>query len=140
MNKKMMNLGISLWLACVAGLMATSCTDDADNSTALPPGTYPMTFTAAVDGLTATRATTDNTWTGGENVAIQIGSDVKKHTAANNGNLTVASGSTPFYWQNAAETKTVTAWYYGTGYNATPPSGTIVDGAVRPKQDGGRQY
>lgn len=120
----MINLGISLWLACAAGLMATSCTDEADDGATLPDGKYPMTFTAAVDGSAATRATTDNTWTGGENVAIQIGSEVKKHTAANGGNLTIAAGDTPFYWQSATETKTVTAWYYGTGYNATPPDGT----------------
>ena len=124
MNKKMMNLGISLWLACVAGLMATSCTDEPDDGATLPPGAYPMTFTAAVDGLAATRATTDNTWAGGETVAIQTGNEVKQYTASSGGRLAAASGAVPFYWQSAAETKTVTAWYYGTGYNATPPSGT----------------
>lgn len=123
-----MNKSNPLRNLAVAGfvcLLAASCSDLAgDDGTTLPDGKYPMTFTASVDGLTATRATTDNMWTGGEEVAIQIGNEVKKYTAASNGNLTVASGGTPFYWQSAAETKTVSAWYYSTGYDATPPGGT----------------
>lgn len=124
MNRKMMNLGIGLCFACVAALLAASCTDDTDDGTTLPGGTAPMTFTASVDGLAATRATTDNSWAGGENVAIQIGSDVKQYAAASGGKLTVAGGGTPFYWQSTADRKTVSAWYYGTGYDPTPPNGT----------------
>ena len=115
-------------VAVFACLMAASCSDVTDDGTALPDGKYPMTFTASVDGLSApdpaTRATTDNTWTGGETVAIQTGSEVKQYTAASGGRLTVAGGADPFYWQSNSETKTVTAWYYGTGYDATPPDGT----------------
>lgn len=117
-----------LAVAVFACLMAASCSDVTDDSTALPPGTYPMTFTASVDGLSApnpaSRATTDNTWAGGETVAIQTGGEVKKYTAASGGRLTVAGGADPFYWQSNSETKKVTAWYYGTGYDATPPDGT----------------
>lgn len=86
--------------------------------TDLPAGKYPMTFTAQVDGLTATRATSDNSWAGGEEVAIQIGSEVKKYTAASGGNLTVASSGTPFYWQNTSDI-TVSAWY---PYSAEKPA------------------
>ena len=113
-----------LAVAAFACLMAASCSDVTDDSTALPDGKYPMTFTASVGGLSATRATTDNTWAGGENVAIQIGGEVKQYTAASGGNLAVASGADPFYWQSNSETKTVTAWYYGTGYDATTPNRT----------------
>lgn len=56
----MMNLGIGLCFACMAALTAASCTDDTDDGSRLPDGACPMTFTASVDGLTATRATTDN--------------------------------------------------------------------------------
>ena len=115
-------------MAVFACLMTASCSDVTDDGITLPDGKYPMTFTASVDGLSvpnpASRATTDNTWMGGETVAIQTDSDVKQYTAASGGHLTVASGAAPFYWQNNNETKKVTAWYYGTGYDATPPDGT----------------
>ena len=112
-----------LAMAGFACLLATSCNDVTDDDTTLPDGKYPMTFTAAVDGLTVSRATTDNSWAGGEEIAIQIGGEVKKYTAASGGNLAVASGADPFYWQSNSETKTVTAWYYGTGYDAKMPDG-----------------
>ena len=108
--------------ACCLVLLAYSCSDLTDEGNILPPGKYPMTFTAAVDGLTATRATTvDGEWAGGEEVAIQIGDDVKKYTAASGGNLTVATSGTPFYWQTATEVKTVSAWYSLT-YSPTKPA------------------
>ena len=114
-----------LAVAVFACLMAASCSDVTDDGTTLPPGTYPMTFTASVDGLSvpnpASRATTDNTWMGGETVAIQTGGEVKKYTAASGGNLTVASSGTPFYWQTTSETKTVSAWYLP-DYSATSPT------------------
>lgn len=123
----MMNKLVTFRHLAVAGfacLLATSCSDVTDDDTTLPPGKYPMTFTAAVDELTVSRATTDNSWVGGEEVAVQINSEVKKYTAASGGNLTVAENGTPFYWQSNSETKTVTAWYYGTGYDATLPNRT----------------
>lgn len=83
----------------------------------LPDGKYPMTFTAQVDGLTVTRATVDGSWSGGEEVAVQIGSEVKKYAAASGGNLTVAGGD-PFYWQSKGNI-TINAWY---PYNKTKPT------------------
>ncbi|WP_052356200.1 fimbrillin family protein, partial [Bacteroides timonensis] len=96
---------------------------------ALPEGRYPMTFTAAMDGLTATRATTDNTWKGSEEVAVQVGEVVKKYEVANNGDL---SSTSPFYWQSTDIN--VSAWYLGTGYSATPPTSTSWSWAVQPHQ------
>jgi hypothetical protein len=101
-----------LWLlmAAIAGL-CTSCSDitDSRGDTSLPDGKYPMTFTAAVDGLAATRATTDNNswWTGNEAVNIQVGSESKTYTAASNGALTCTDG---FYWGDKNSVN-VTAWY-----------------------------
>lgn len=102
-------------------MLAASCSDEMDTGSRLPEGTYPITFSAAVDELTATRATTDNTWTGSEAIAIQIGSEVKKYKAASGGNLTIADDNTPFYWQTSSETKQVSAWYLGTEYSGTQP-------------------
>lgn len=96
-------------------MLAASCSDETDTGTgtgtSLPEGVYPMTFTAAVDGQAVSRATTDNTWTGNEAVAIKIGNEVRKYKAASDGNLTIMEGDDPFYWQTANETKQVSAWY-----------------------------
>lgn len=111
---------VATGILCLFALVAASgCTDDADPDTRLPAGKYPMTFTAAVEGLTATRATTDGKWEGTEEVAIQIGTGTtpKKYKAASNGSLTVESGD-PFYWQNTGNI-TVNAWY---PYNDTKPA------------------
>ena len=109
---------LSFAAACCLALFATSCSDVTDDdANALPEGKYPMAFTAAVDGLAQTRATTDNAWTGGEEVAVQIGSEVKLYIAAQDGTLSVAEDDVaPWYWQNTTDTKTVSAWY---PYNAT---------------------
>lgn len=88
---------------------ATSCSDDGDADNRLPDGRYPMTFTATVDGLAATRATTDNNsrWVGGEQISIQVGSKSKTYTAASDGTLTSTDG---LYWQNKNSVN-VMAWY-----------------------------
>ena len=115
-------------ILCCLALLAASCSDlTDDDGNRLPDGTYPMTFTASVDGPTATRAaTTDGQWTTDDPIAVQVGGDVKQYTPATAGNnsatLSAASGTTPFYWQNT-NSISITAWYYGTGYNATPPGG-----------------
>lgn len=116
MNRLSAFRNIAVIVACC--LASASCTDGMDDGNRLPDGSYPMTFTAAVDGQTATRATTDNSWAGNEAVAIQIGSDTKEYTVASNGSLSVASGGTPFYWQSTADI-TVNAWY--PYHNGTKP-------------------
>ncbi len=108
-------------------LVTASCSDEGDADNRLPDGVYPMTFTAAVDGLTATRATTDNNsqWAGNEAVNIQVGRDSKTYTAASNGALTCTGG---FYWQNKNSVN-VTAWY---------PVNFCLDNIT--KQDEGTNY
>ena len=123
-----------LVVAAFACLMAASCSDGTDDGTTLPDGKYPMTFTASVGGLTATRATPDNSWAGGEEVAIQIGSEVKKYTAANDGSLTITENGTPFYWQTTSDI-TVNAWY---PYSTTKP--TVAELRVKANQSEGNNY
>lgn len=119
-----------LVVAGILALLAASCSDVTDDGT-LPDGKYPMTFTASVDGLIVTRATTDNSWTGEEVVAIQIGSEVKQYVAAAGGSLTVASGSTPFYWQNTSDIA-VNAWY---PYNTTKPAAEALTVKANQSED-----
>ena len=127
------------WRMCnslLATLLATTlslagCSAD-NNETAdhnLPEGKYPMTFSTAVEGLSVTRATVDNTWEGNESVAVQVDGAVKKYKPANGGTSTTlqaAEPTTPFYWQASNETKAVSAWCTGTGYvNAVPATWTV---------------
>lgn len=100
-----------------------SCTDDAADGDRLPDGMYPMTFTTTVQGLTQTRATVDNTWTGGEEVAVKVGNEVKKYTAASSGALTLSDAGNPHYWTN--RTMTVQAWHSAT-YSDTRPTNFTV--------------
>lgn len=126
-----MNKLISFRNTVLAGmlcLVTVSCSDEGDTDNRLPEGKYPMTFATAVEGTTVTRATADNTWTGGEEVAIQIGGETKKYQAAAGGNLSIAGGATPFYWQNTDDI-TVNAWYPYNG--GTKPA----DEALRVKAD-----
>lgn len=109
----MKKLSISLCIACLTGIMAAGCTEETDSDKRLPDGKYPMTFTAAVDGLTVTRTTTENSWEGGEEIAVQIGNTVKKYIVS--ADKKTLSSSDPFYWEKSDESKNVTAWYYGHG-------------------------
>lgn len=122
-------------------LLAAACTQNelADNQgKPLPEGKYPMTFATTVEGVTATRATTDNSWAGREEVAVQVGTaNPKKYTASTDGKLSAATDETPFYWKSTTEEKIVSAWY---PYTATKPSTFIVkkdqSGTVQSGTDG----
>lgn len=123
-----------------AALSLAACTqDDGAEGTLLPEGMYPMTFSTAVEGLTVTRANTaEGQWTAGDEVAVQVGDEVKKYTPAADGTpvtLQAADAANPFYWQKTTET--VSAWYCGTGaYNEAQPR----TWSVQPDQsDGGYQ-
>lgn len=130
------------WLAGM--LLVAGCTQDkladASQGEMLPEGKYPVTFTATgLEISAATRATADGTWTNDDEVAIQIGSDVKKYTANSSGpstTLSAADDVTPFYWQKTNEVKNVSAWYLGTGYNATLPT----TWSVQPDQNSNDGY
>lgn len=113
------------WMAGM--LLLAGCTQDklADTSQGemLPEGKYPMTFTATgLEATAATRATADDTWDGGEVVAVQVGGIVKKYVAVGSGKSTTLQPAGPdnaFYWQNTKDTKQVSAWYLGTGYDTS---------------------
>lgn len=118
------------WMAGM--LLLAGCTQDklADTSQGemLPEGKYPMTFTATgLEATAATRGTTDGTWDGGEEVAVQVGDVVKKYVAVGSGKSTTLQPAGPdnaFYWQSTDETKQVSAWYLGKEYNNNPPTTT----------------
>jgi len=54
-------------------LAAAGCSNEMDTSggEALPKGKYPLEFTSQMLGTSLTRSTTDNTWSGGEEVGVK---------------------------------------------------------------------
>lgn len=107
----------------LAGGLLAACSDDpADGGLGRPfaEGEYPVVLTAAVEK--ATRATADDTWSGGEQVAVEAAPntagaqpEAKTYTADGDGRLT---SDAPFWWTNSAEKKTLRAWYCGDGSTA----------------------
>ena len=80
-------------LASVLGLAA--CTQEESSPSGGVEGA-PLTLTASIEGGADTRATVDNTWSGGETMALQVnGRDWYNYTADASGNFT---GN--YYWQN----------------------------------------
>ena len=118
------------WMAGI--LLLAGCTQDKPVDTSqgemLPEGKYPMTFTVTgLEATAATRATVDGYWEGKEEVAVQVGDVVKKYVAVGydkNATLKPADPDNAFYWQSTNDTKQVSAWYLGTGYNSDPPTRT----------------
>lgn len=102
---------------CCLALMAASCSDVTDDDgNRLPPGTYPMTFTASVDGLTVTRATTSNgttSWEENDPVAISMdgGANHKQYKISNTGTgaMSPDGEANTLYWSKTQET--LAAWY-----------------------------
>ncbi len=118
------------WMAGM--LLLAGCTQDkpADTSQGemLPEGKYPMTFTVTgLEATATTRVTADGKWDSDEEVAVQVDGVVKKYVTTSYGESTTLQPADPdnaFYWQNTDETKQVSAWYLGTGYNNNPPTKT----------------
>lgn len=97
-----------LLLGLIFGISLAGCgRDDGEDLTA---GKLPLAFTCTLDGQVAVgRATTDNTWTAGDEIAVQVDGVVKKYAYRSDGSLQ-AKETTPFYWQSK-EDVTVEAWY-----------------------------
>lgn len=118
------------WMAGI--LLLAGCTQDKPVDTSqgemLPEGKYPMTFTVTgLEATATTRGAADGKWDGGEEVAVQVGDVVKKYVAVGSGESTTLQPADPdnaFYWQNTNDTKQVSAWYLGKGYNNVPPTKT----------------
>ena len=118
------------WMAGM--LLLAGCTQDkpADTSQGemLPEGKYPMTFTVTgLEATATTRVTADGKWDSDEEVAVQVDGVVKKYVTTSYGESTTLQPADPdnaFYWQSTDETKQVSAWYLGTGYNNNPPTKT----------------
>ena len=129
-----------LWLlmATIAGL-CTSCSDitDSGGDTSLPDGKYPMTFSAAVDGLTVSRAATGkDTWAENDEIAISVdgGTSSKKYKITSissvdgTGTLVPATTGECCYWQQNKDQQ-ILAWYPAAGAPdpSANPTASYVD-------------
>lgn len=144
-----MRVAAAVCTACCV-LALTACSDDTTgDDSRLPDGEYPMTFIAAVDGLTVTRAgTADGEWTTTDQIAVQVsnaesGNGIKIYAPSGNGNNATLTSDDPFYWQSSDETKTVSAWYCGDGTTASGKENAEkvpTSWSVQPDQDKGDGY
>lgn len=93
---------------CLAALILplAGCSHDDES---LACALQPICFEAALVPDHALRATVDGTWDGTEEVAVCIGGVVKKFKANTSGQLSLAEGQEPFYWQGSADVS-VQAW------------------------------
>lgn len=103
-------------------LVFTACSDDTAEGNRLPAGQYPMTFTASVNGPSATRTagTADGMWTTTDRIAVQVGKETKEYIPTEiSGNGATLTADPPFYWEASTETKNICAWYCGDGSTAS---------------------
>lgn len=134
------------WMAGM--LLLAGCTQDkpadASQGEMLPEGKYPMTFTVTgLEATATTRTTADGEWYGNEEVAVQVDGVVKKYVACDYGKSTTLKPADPndaFYWQSTNDTKQVSAWYLGTGYNSAPPTDQYWEWSIQSDQNNDNGY
>ena len=128
----MKRVKIDIRFACLAAMafgLAACSQDELSSPTGGVEG-VPVTFTATGISLpqVETRATTDGTWEDTQSVGIRISGTTKEYAVTPNAadptkaTLSVAEGSTSFYWTSATETKNVEAWYPYTDGQTTMPN------------------
>lgn len=105
----------NLVAAGILCFVAASCSEDGDADNRLPDGKYPMTFTAAVDGLVVSRAAGKDAWTANDQIAVSLNesndSKTYKVTDASNGTMQPIDPSDVYYWKTNTEELKILAWY-----------------------------
>lgn len=109
----------------IIGIVAAlaSCSKEEAAGERLPEGEQPLKLIATMQEQTPSRATSENSWDGAEQVAVEIGGLVKKHIADAYGELNVEAGISPWYWLSNSERKGVTAWH---PYSSSQPTSFSV--------------
>lgn len=111
-------------ILAAALLTLVSCTQDEpmEQTTALPDGVYPITFTAVQalpeetsDGVPQTRVSDKNdvsSWTTGDQIKVTVNDGVKTQETlcTMNANSTISTYNPQLYWQTTGE-HTINAWY-----------------------------
>lgn len=107
-------MAFRIFVTAICCVTFGACNNDVtDNDNRLPDGKYPMVFTAAVDGLTQTRTTGKDSWTGNEEIAVSIdggtSSMTYQITNASTGAMSPKDAGSTFYWQNSRQR--ILAWF-----------------------------
>ncbi len=110
--------------AAAALALCCACAEQIEPSGTLD-GPQPLVFSAAQGDLVlSTRAAADGTWDGGEEVAIEVGGEVKKYKVTSSGGaLEPADGAAPFYRSDTGDIE-VKAWY---PYSDSEPAGVSIN-------------
>lgn len=97
-----------------AVLALSACTqNDWTDSSGLPEGKYPLVIEAGGLESVASRATVDGNWEGMTDVAVKVGSEVKKYNVYNNWQTaTLSSTDDPFYWTSRNDIEVEAWWPY----------------------------
>lgn len=109
--------GIAALLLCAASVACSQDEPADDHGTAIPSGEMPVELMSPQRATVGTLNLPDGTA-----VAVRIGDIVKeyKYTAIDG---TLTTDGEPFYWNNTAEVKDITAWY---PYSDTYPTAWTV--------------
>lgn len=101
-----------LFVLCLLSLVLwfAGCTAESQPDDGFAAG-LPVELTARVAGHVQSRATVDNTWDGGEEVAVQLDGKCYKFIADARGKLTPDPNGEIPRWNSGDEVKTVVAWY-----------------------------
>lgn len=110
-------------LAMVAGNILTACTSDGEEVSSSLGDKYPMTFVAQVFNQPMSRTTSAGTWSGTEEVGVQVGEEIKLYKADTYGALT--TDGDPFYWESKTTTVDVLAWFPYNKTTALPASFSV---------------
>ena len=103
---------ISEWLLIVVLFCEafSSCSSDDESTTPLPDGKYPLQLTAEVS-QPQTRAAGKDTWTGGEEIIVEMKGEFGSKTYVMDaaGNAVPKDADNAFYWKNTDEDR-ISAW------------------------------
>lgn len=102
----------ALFVLCLLSLVLwfAGCTAESQVDDGFAAG-LPVELTARVEGHVQSRATVDNTWDGGEEVAVLLDGRHYKFIADARGKLTPDPNGEIPRWNSGDEVKTVVAWY-----------------------------
>lgn len=114
----MKTLGYTFVLSA-AVLALSACTqNDLADGTSLPEGEYPLVIEAGGLDAMASRATVDGDWDGVTDVALQVGTEVKKYSVEtgieynHRKTATLRSTDNPFYWTSREDIEVEAWWPY----------------------------
>ena len=120
-NRKLRMLACLLVMAAGSGLI--SCTSDEKEVSGSLEGKYPMNFVGQVLDRPISRTSSEGTWSGTEEVGVQVGEEIKLYKTDTYGALT--TDDEPFYWESKTTAVDVLAWFPCSGTEALPVSFSV---------------